>query len=194
MHPKQVSNHHENKSRCSLIRDKRKPRVFVNDPSIHAHRLLTRNRQTSFLFVIVNFLFRSNVFNSQRNAISADVVIQKSPLLSTEISFTGVVCPFNQATNSFLSTMIENYTISETKSSRELTSIETFHSKVRHCNQEFRWISKIECHCRATGSSSMNKFKSEAIHDRNNRQQQCQHSLISNQIEEINIATLVNSQ
>lgn len=65
--------------------------------------ILTRKRQTSFLFVIVNLRFRSNVFNSQRKAISADVVIQKSPLLSTEISFTGVACPFNQATNSFLS-------------------------------------------------------------------------------------------
>jgi hypothetical protein len=53
--------------------------------------ILTRKRQTSFLFVIVNLRFRSNVFNSHRKAISADVVIQKSPLLSTEISLTGVV-------------------------------------------------------------------------------------------------------
>jgi hypothetical protein len=69
---------------------------------------LTRKRQTSFLFVIVNLRFRSNVFNSHKKAISADVVIQKSPLLSTEISFTGVVCPFNQATNSFLSEINKN--------------------------------------------------------------------------------------
>jgi len=53
--------------------------------------ILTRKRQTSFLFVIVNLRFRSNVFNSHRKAISADVVIQKSPLLSTDISLTGVV-------------------------------------------------------------------------------------------------------
>ena len=87
---------------------------------------------------MVNLRFRSNVFNSHRKAISADVVIQKSPLPSTEISFTGVVCPFNQATNSFLSMRKEKFQIDQII---HLTSIETFDSEIRHTNEKFRWIS-----------------------------------------------------
>jgi hypothetical protein len=93
------------KERLEIRTKRMKPVSFL---SWLVLRLLTRKRQTSFLFVIVNFRLRSKVFNSHRKAISADVVIQKSPLLSTEISLTGVVCPFSQATNSFLSEMIRH--------------------------------------------------------------------------------------
>lgn len=45
------------------------------------------------------------------------------------------------------------------------TRIEALHSEVRHANEEFRWIPKIESHRCTTGTRAMNEFESRSTRE-----------------------------